>query len=153
MPRQRKSKTQAAYAKPIQRKHAAIDIGATSIYVAVPVDCDPQPVRSFQTFTEDLHRLADWLQHYRIKTVAMESTGVFWVPLFQILEQRGFEVCLVNARPHFRVPFSPHRKCQAYQPGTDSIAVCNYGGELQVSTRMPRPVAPRNPWLHAGEQT
>jgi transposase len=105
MPRQRKSKTQAAYAKPIQRKHAAgIDIGATSIYVAVPVDRDPQPVRSFQTFTEDLHRLADWLQHCGIKTVAMESTGVFWVPLFQILEQRGFEVCLVNARHVKNVP-------------------------------------------------
>jgi hypothetical protein len=105
MPRQRKSRTQAAYAKPIQRKHAAgIDIGATSIYVAVPVDRDPQPVRSFQTFTEDLHRLADWLQHCGIKTVAMESTGVFWVPLFQILEQRGFEVCLVNARHVKNVP-------------------------------------------------
>jgi len=90
MPRQRKSKTQAAYAKPIQRKHAAgIDIGATSIYVAVPVDCDPQPVRSFQTFTEDLHRLADWLQHYRIKTVAMESTGVFWVPLGSAVPDPG----------------------------------------------------------------
>jgi transposase len=65
---------------------------STSIYVAVPVDRDPQPVRSFQTFTEDLYRLADWLQRCRIKTVAMESTGVFCVPIFQILEQRGFEV-------------------------------------------------------------
>jgi transposase len=72
--------------------------------VAVPVDRDPQPLRSFQTFTEDLHRLADWLQCCRIKTVAMESTGVFWVPLFQILEQRGFEVCLVNARHVKNVP-------------------------------------------------
>ena len=99
MSKQCKSTMPSVHAKPIQRKHAAgIDIGATSIYVAVPVDRDPQPVRSFQTFTEDLHRLADWLQRCRIKTVAMESTGVFWVPLFQILEQRGFEVCLVNAR-------------------------------------------------------
>jgi transposase len=92
-------------ARPIQRKHAAgIDIGATSIYVAVPLDRDPQPVRSFQTFTEDLHRLADWLQRCRIKTVAMESTGVFWVPLFQILEQRDLEVCLVNAHHVKNVP-------------------------------------------------
>ena len=89
MSKQCKSTMPSVHAKPIQRKHAAgIDIGATSIYVAVPVDRDPQPVRSFQTFTEDLHRLADWLQRCRIKTVAMESTGVFWVPLFQILEQR-----------------------------------------------------------------
>ena len=75
MSKQRKTPIQA---RPIQRKHAAgIDIGATSIYVAVPLDRDPQPVRSFQTFTEDLHRLADWLQRCRVKTVAMESTGVF----------------------------------------------------------------------------
>jgi len=80
MPKQHKAKMPAVHAKPIQRKHAAgIDIGATSIYVAVPVDRDPQPVRSFQTFTEDLHRPADWLQCRRIKTVAMESKGVFWV--------------------------------------------------------------------------
>jgi Transposase len=105
MPKQRKSTMPAVHTKPIQRKHAAgIDIGATSIYVAVPVDRDPQPVRSFQTFTEDLQRLADWLQHCRIKTVAMESTGVFWVPLFQILEQRGFEVCLVSAHHVKNVP-------------------------------------------------
>jgi transposase len=105
MSKQRKYAMQAVHAKPIQRKHAAgIDIGATSIYVAVPVDRDPRPVRSFQTFTEDLHRLAVWLQRCRIKTVAMESTGVFWVPLFQILEQRGFEVCLVNAHHVKNVP-------------------------------------------------
>jgi transposase len=105
MSKQSKPTVPAVHAKPIQRKHAAgIDIGATSIYVAVPVDRDPQPVRSFKTFTEDLHRLADWLQRCRIKTVAMESTGVFWVPLFQILEQRGFEVCLVNAHHVKNVP-------------------------------------------------
>ena len=68
--KQRKSRMQTIQARPIQRKHAAgIDIGATSIYVAVPGDRDPQSVRSFQTFTEDLHRLADWLQRCRVKTV------------------------------------------------------------------------------------
>ena len=56
----------------------------------------PEPVRSYATFTEDLHRLADWLKSCGIETVAMESTSVYWIPLFQILEARGFEVCLVN---------------------------------------------------------
>jgi hypothetical protein len=62
------------------------------------------PVRSFPTFTEDLHRLADWLKACGIQTVAMEATGVYWIPLFQILETQGFEVCLVNARYYQNVP-------------------------------------------------
>jgi len=66
--------------------------------VAVPQARDPSPVRSFETFTQDLHRLKDWLQQCHITTVAMESTGVYWIPLFQILEQAGLEVCLVNAQ-------------------------------------------------------
>jgi transposase len=79
--------------------HAAgIDIGSKTHFVAVPADRDPAPVRSFGTFTGDLHRLADWLAACRIETVAMESTGVYWIPLFQILEARGFQVLLVNAR-------------------------------------------------------
>jgi len=79
--------------------HAAgIDIGAREIYVAVPPGSDPRPVRAFPTFTEDLHALRDWLQACGVTTVAMESTGVYWIPLFQILEAAGIEVCLVNAR-------------------------------------------------------
>lgn len=79
--------------------HAAgIDIGSKEHFVAVPGDRDTAPVRSFRTFTADLHRLADWLRACRIETVAMESTGVYWIPLFQILEARGFQVLLVNAR-------------------------------------------------------
>lgn len=70
----------------------------------MPADRDSQPVRSFATFTEDLNHLADWLQACGIETVAMESTGVFWIPLFQILEARGLEVCLVNARYYQNVP-------------------------------------------------
>jgi transposase len=77
---------------------AGIDIGATEIYVAVPADRDAETVRCFQTFTQDLYALAAWLQRCEIKTVAMESTGVYWIPLFQILEDRDFEVYLVNAR-------------------------------------------------------
>ena len=79
--------------------HAAgLDIGAREIYVAVPPGTCPQPVRPFATFTEDLHALRDWLKQCHVTTVAMEATGVYWIPLFQILEQAGIEVCLVNAR-------------------------------------------------------
>ena len=90
---------------PVMRPDAAgIDIGATEIFVAVPVDRDAECVRSFPTFTQDLYVLADWLKRCAIETVAMESTGVYWIPLFQILEDRGFEVCLVNARHVKNVP-------------------------------------------------
>src|ERR1700719_3075703 len=83
---------------------AGIDIGATEIYIAVPGDRDPQPVRCFPTFTEDLHAAAAWLKACHIETVAMESTGVYWIPLFQILEARGFKVFLVNAHHVKNVP-------------------------------------------------
>src|SRR5437667_6242136 len=74
---------------PVMRAIAGvIDIGATEIFVAVPADRDTESVRSFPTFTQDLHALADWLQQCRVDTVAMESTGVYWIPLFQILEAR-----------------------------------------------------------------
>ncbi len=92
-------------AMPVMRPDAAgIDIGATEIFVAVPGDRAAENVRSFPTFTQDLYLLADWLKACRIETVAMESTGVYWIPLFQILEERGFEVCLVNARHVKNVP-------------------------------------------------
>jgi transposase len=83
---------------------AGVDVGATEIYIAVPVDRDAQPVRHFSTFTEDLHAAADWLKACNIETVAMESTGVYWIPLFQILEARGLQVFLVNARHVKNVP-------------------------------------------------
>jgi transposase len=77
---------------------AGIDIGAEEVYVAVPKGRDEEVVRSFPTFTADLRRLADWLEVCGIETVAMEATGVYWIPLFEMLESRGFEVYLVNAR-------------------------------------------------------
>jgi transposase len=83
---------------------AGVDVGATEIYIAVPADRHPQSVRHFSTFTEDLHAAADWLKSCQIETVAMESTGVYWIPLFQILEARGFQVFLVNARHVKNVP-------------------------------------------------
>jgi len=82
----------------IQPDAAGIDCGEKSHYVAVPRERDPQPVREFRTFTAELYHLADWLAQCGIMTVAMESTGVYWIPLYEILEERGFEVILVNAR-------------------------------------------------------
>ncbi len=83
---------------PLNLNAAAIDIGATSHFVAVPVGRDTGSVREFATFTADLHQLADWLTHCGIETVVMESTAVYWIPVFELLEQRGFEVLLVDAR-------------------------------------------------------
>lgn len=77
---------------------AGIDIGAEELYVAVPKGRDDESVRSFLTFTADIQQLADWLTVCDIETVAMESTGVYWIPIYEILESRGFEVYLVNAR-------------------------------------------------------
>lgn len=77
---------------------AGIDIGSLSHYVAIPEGLDDQPVRFFSCFTADLNRMADWLVKIGIQSVAMESTGVYWIPAFEILEERGLEVLLVNAR-------------------------------------------------------
>lgn len=81
-----------------------IDIGATGMYVAVPAERDKEPVRCFGTFTEDLHAIAQWLRACQIVTVAMESTGVYWIPLYQVLESYEIEVHLVNARHVKNVP-------------------------------------------------
>lgn len=83
---------------------AGIDVGAESHYVAVPADRDEQPVREFSSFTVDLYRMADWLKSCGIETVAMESTGVYWLPVFQVLEEKGFDVKLVDARQLKRAP-------------------------------------------------
>jgi len=82
----------------INKDAAGIDIGSASHFVAVPEDRDDQPVREFAAYTADLYRLADWLAACGVRTVAMESTGVYWIPLFQVLEEKGFEVRLVDAR-------------------------------------------------------
>ncbi len=88
----------------MQPNAAGIDIGATEIYVAVPEDRDPEPVQYFSTFTKDLHDAAKWLRSCGIESIAMESTGVYWIPVFQILEAYGFKVFLVNARHVKNVP-------------------------------------------------
>lgn len=82
----------------INQMAAGIDIGSKSHFVAVPEGCDEVCVREFKSFTPDLHKLADWLQKCGVTTVAMESTGVYWIPLYELLESRGFEVMLTDAR-------------------------------------------------------
>jgi len=86
-------------------QHAAgIDVGSRSHFVAVPDGTDEQSVREFLTFTDDLERLAEWLISCGVTTVAMESTGIYWIPVFEILEYHGLEVRLVNARHVKNVP-------------------------------------------------
>jgi len=99
MPVRRKITAKSNTQLPTLHPHAAgIDIGATQIQVAVPCDADRKPVRTFSSFTDDLLKLRDWLKACGVQTVAMESTGVYWISLYQILEAAGLEVCLVNAR-------------------------------------------------------
>ncbi len=81
-----------------------VDIGASEIVVAVPFDRSPTPVRAFPTFTDDLRGLVQWLVACRVDTVAMESTGVYWVPLYEMLEAAGIKPFLVNARHVKTVP-------------------------------------------------
>lgn len=89
----------------IVHPHAAgLDIGKDEIWAAVPAGAQTPAVRAFATFTPDLQALADWLTAAGITTVALESTGVYWIPIFELLETRGLEVCLVNARHLQRVP-------------------------------------------------
>lgn len=83
---------------------AGIDVGATEIYVAVPEGRSEKTVRRFNTFTCDLYEAAKWLRECEVETIAMESTGVYWIPVFQILDDCGFEVILVNARHMKNVP-------------------------------------------------
>jgi transposase len=100
--------TRPANKMPVVHPHAAgIDVGATEHSVCVPEDAvaaDDSPVRQFKAFTGDLDQLVEWLQACKVKTVAMESTGVYWIPLYQKLECAGLEVVLVNARHLKRVP-------------------------------------------------
>ena len=102
----RKAKSQATHSglAVVNPNAAAIDIGATMHVAAVGADHASDPVRSFGTFTADLHRLADWFAECGVKTVVMESTSVYWIPIFELLDERGFEVILVNARDVKHVP-------------------------------------------------
>jgi transposase len=83
---------------------AGIDVGNEAHYVAVRPDRDAEPVRRFECFTADLYRLAAWLKQCKVKTIVMQSTGVYWIPLYDIMEEQGFEVYLVNARHTKNLP-------------------------------------------------
>jgi transposase len=96
--------TQPEYFKRMDLCAAGIDVGATSHFVAVPKNCSKEPVREFKSFTQDSIAMADWLKECGVQSIAMESTGVYWIPLYELLEQRGFEVNLVDARQVKNLP-------------------------------------------------
>ena len=100
----RKSRAKPEGLSQLNLNAAGIDVGATSHFVAVPADRAEQPVQEFEAFTADLYRLADWLAECGVETVVMESTGVYWIPLFGVLEERGLEVMLVDPRRIKNVP-------------------------------------------------
>jgi transposase len=99
--------TRVAHLPIVHPDAAGIDVGSNEHWVAVPPDRDQQPVRRFGACTRDLEALADWLQRCGVQTVAMESTGIYWVPLFELLERRGFRVSLVDPRQAKRAPGRP----------------------------------------------
>lgn len=102
-PKSRRAGT-TAHVTVVHPHAAAIDIGAQFHVIAVGPERDPEPIRSFRSFTQELHELAEWLRQVGISTIAMESTGVYWIPAFEVLEAYGFEVVLVNARDVRNVP-------------------------------------------------
>ena len=123
---------------------AGIDVGASEIFVSVPADRDAESVRSFATFTRDLHSLADWLQTCGIRSAAMESTSVYWIPLHQILEARGIQVYLVNAQ---HVKNVPGRKTDVSD--CQWIQYLHSVGLLRASFRPPAVIcAIRSLWRH-----
>ncbi len=88
----------------VNRNVAGVDVGNETHYVAVPPGRDPQPVQEFGSWTADLERMADWLKTCGIETVVMQSTGVYWIALYDVLETRGFKMCLANARHTKNLP-------------------------------------------------
>jgi hypothetical protein len=130
----------------VNDRAAAIDIGSRFHVVAVPPHLCDQPVQTFQAFTGDLQRMADWIVSLGIKTVAMESTGVYWIPAYEILEGRGLEVIVANARESRAVPgrtsttlsgcsgSMPAACCaQASDPAATSLRfepICGFGNDI-----------------------
>jgi transposase len=121
---------------------AGIDCGSAEHWVAAPPDRDPQPVQSFKTFTSDLYRLTAWLTACGVKSVAMEATGVYWIPIYEILEAHGFEVLLVNARHLKNVP---GRKSDVSD--CEWIRELHRVGVLRGSFRPPEAVVTRRAYL------
>ena len=102
--KRRSSRTRSAPLEQINLNAAGIDVGSAAHWVAVPQDRDEQPVQCFGALTADLYALAAWLRQWQIATVVMESTGVYWIALFEVLEARGFDVKLVDAHYARQVP-------------------------------------------------
>jgi transposase len=100
----RSSRTRSAPLEQINFNAAGIDVGSDAHWVAVPQDRDEQPVQCFGAFTADLYALAAWLRQCQIETVVMESPGVYWIALFEVLEARGCDVKLVDAHYARQVP-------------------------------------------------
>jgi transposase len=98
------SKTKPARLSQLNPKCAGIDVGAAELFVCIAKNSTEQEVRSFSTFTADIKLMIDWLKKNKVKSVAMESTGVYWIPPYEFLEEAGFEVLLVNARFFKAVP-------------------------------------------------
>lgn len=98
------SKTKPAQLTLLNPKCAGIDIGASELFVCIAKNPSEQEVRSFPTFTADLRRMVEWLKANGVESVAMESTGVYWIVPYEMLEETGFEVLLVNARFFKSVP-------------------------------------------------
>lgn len=115
-----KTKSEATATKPIHEPNpdaGGIDLSPTEIWVAVPPERAQNSVRKFEAFTKDLSELVQWLVQCGVRTVAMEATGVYWIPLYQLLEDAKIKVCLVNARHVKNVPGrkSDVRDCQWLQ--------------------------------------
>jgi transposase len=107
--KQRKELVRRVYAddpglEVVHRNVAGIDVGNESHYVAVPPGRDPQPVREFGCWTADLVRMAEWLQSCGIETVVMQSTGVYWIAVYDVLQKAGLKVWLANARETKNLP-------------------------------------------------
>ncbi len=132
-----KNKTRHLLETEVHPDAAGIDIGAEELVVAIDPVRDDEPVRTFQTFTADLHRLKDWLLSCQITTVAMESTGNYWIAAYQILEDAGIEVFLVNARHVKAVPGRKTDVCDAQW-----LQKLHAAGLLRSSFRPQREIIP-----------
>ena len=140
----RKTKPKPTASKPLHEPlpdAAGIDLGATEIWVAVGPDRCQMPVRRFGTFTQDLLTIVEWLLECGIRTVAMEATGIYWVPLHQHLSEAGIEVCLVNAR---HVKMSPAAKAMSEIVSGCSISTAS--GSCGPPFGRPKPSVMRGPF-------
>ena len=131
----------------VHRDAVGIDIGGREHYAAVGPDRDAEPVRTFGCFTVDLHRRAAWFKECGIKTVVMQSTGVYWIPVYDLLEQHGFDVWLVNARETRNLP---GRKSDVQE--SQWLLKLHTYGLLRKSFRPPAEIrAIRSCWRERGE--